>query len=189
MMSKSVANYIGSGISPKQFIDGMTKNKEAFLARYHEFTWPDEDDRAFFESLNFRDDLRCLVLCADWCGDVIRNIPVVFKAMETAGIPTEVLIKEEHPDVMAQFLTMGGEAIPIVIFSDTGGYVLGQWGPRPKHVQEVMVEFKTNHPDREAPDYEANLKVAYEEMGKRYGESTDYYQAIISELRDLIAEF
>ena len=28
-MSKSVADKLGKGISPQQFIDGMTKNKEA----------------------------------------------------------------------------------------------------------------------------------------------------------------
>lgn len=188
-MSKSLANKIGEGISPQQFMDGMTTNKDAFVSQYNEYAWSNEDDKAYFESLNFRDDLRCMILCSDWCGDVIRNIPVVFRAMETAGIPTEVLIKEQHPDVMSQFLTMGGEAIPIVIFTDTGGYVLGQWGPRPKDVQAVMVEFKKNNTDRNAPDYEGNLKAAYAEMGKHYGEGTGYYAAIISELRDLIADF
>ena len=56
----------------------------------------------------------------DWCGDVARNIPVVFRAMETAGIETEVLIMEENLDVMDQFLTMGARSIPVVIISDTG---------------------------------------------------------------------
>src|SRR5690606_13922283 len=122
------------GISAQQFIDGMTKNKETFVSNYEGFAWPSEEDKEFFESLNNRDDLRCLILMADWCGDVVKNIPVVFRALEISGIPVEVLIKEEHPDTMQQFLTLGGESIPIVIFADTGGAVLGQWGPRPAHV-------------------------------------------------------
>lgn len=166
-MAKSVADKLGRGIGPQQFIDGMTRNKETFVSLYEGFAWPSEEEKEFFESLNNRDDLRCLILMADWCGDVVRNIPVVFRALELAGMPVDVLIKEEHPDTMAQFLTLGGESIPIVIFADTGGVVLGQWGPRPAHVQEAMVAFKQANPDREAPDYEANLAAARAEIGRR----------------------
>jgi hypothetical protein len=188
-MSKNLANKLGTGLKPQQFIEGMTKNKEKFLEWYDSFQWASEDDKEFFESLNNRDDLRCLILAADWCGDVVRNIPVVFRALEISGIPTEVLIKEEHPDVMAQFLTMGGEAIPIVIFTDFSGHVLGHWGPRPKHVQEVMVKFKQENPDRNAPDYQEKIKVAREEMAKQYGEGTGYHAVIVKELRDLLSSF
>lgn len=188
-MSKSLDDKFGTGISPQQFMDGMTNNKEDFLSIYNGFEWADDDDREFFASLNYRDDLRAFILCADWCGDVVRNIPVVFRALEQTGMPVEVLIKEQHMDVMSQFLTMGGEAIPIVIFTDTGGYVLGQWGPRPAHVQEVMVQFKQNHPDREASDYQDNLKAAYAEMAQRYGEGSGYQATIVAELRDLISGF
>jgi hypothetical protein len=170
-------------------MDGMTKNHEQFLEGYNSFAWANEGDKEYFESLNNRDDLRCLILCADWCGDVIRNIPVVFRALEISGVPTEVLIKEEHPDVMAQFLTMGGEAIPIVIFTDFSGHVMGHWGPRPKNVQEVMNKFKQENPDRTAPDYDEKIKIARQEMGRQYGEGTGYHATIVSELRDLIEGF
>ncbi|GAF10760.1 thioredoxin [Paenibacillus pini JCM 16418] len=156
-MSKNLANKLDTGISPSQFMEGMQKNQEAFISGYEQFSWTNESDREFFESLKFRDDLRVMILAADWCGDVVRNVPVVFRALETADIPTEVLILEENFDVMDQFLTMGGRGVPIVIFLDTGGYVLGHWGPRPKHVQEVMVNFKKENPDREAPDYQDKM--------------------------------
>ncbi|GIQ61818.1 hypothetical protein PACILC2_03860 [Paenibacillus cisolokensis] len=86
-------------------------------------------------------------------------------------------------------MTMGGRAIPIVIFADTGGHVLGQWGPRPKHVQEVMTQFKLNNPDREAPDYQEKLAETRKEMMRRYGEGTDYQAVIIKELRSLLESF
>jgi hypothetical protein len=188
-MSKNVSAKLGKGLNPQQFIDAMTKNKEQFESWYNQFEWKNEDDRAFFEQLNNRDDLRCLILAADWCGDVVRNVPVVFRALENSGMPVEVFIMEEHTDLMDQFLTMGGRAIPIVIFADTGGFVLGHWGPRPKHVQEVMVEFKKNNPDREAPDYQEKIAAARQEMGRRYGEGTGYQDTIVKELRELISTF
>jgi hypothetical protein len=67
--------------------------------------------------------------------------------------------------------------------------VLGQWGPRPQHVQEVMIEFKRLNPDREAADYQENIAVARQEMGKRYGEGTESHATIIRELRELISGY
>lgn len=188
-MGKNLAEKLGKGLEPQQFIDAMTKNQDKFLDWYNRFEWSSEDDRAFFESLSNRDDLRCLILAADWCGDVVRNVPVVFRALEHSGIPVEVLIMEQHTETMDQFLTMGGRAIPIVIFVDTGGFVLGTWGPRPKRVQEVMTQFKLANPDRNAPDYDEKIKIARAEMGARYGEGTDYQTVIVQELRELLSAF
>ncbi len=187
-MAIMVADKLGKGISPQQFMDGMTRNKDTFMSYYNEYAWQSEDDKAFFESLNNRDDLRVLILMADWCGDVVKNVPVIFRALEISGIPTEVLIKEEHPDTMAKFLTLGGESIPIVILADTGGAVLGQWGPRPQYIQEPMVAFKQANPDREAPDYQDNLAETRAEIGRRYGEGTGYQALVVREFRELISK-
>jgi hypothetical protein len=188
-MAVNLSAKLRTGISPKSFMDGMTKNKEKFMELYEGFEWKNEEDREFFQSLNNRDDLRCFILAADWCGDVVKNVPAVFRMLEEAGIPTEVLVMEEHLDVMDQFLTMGGRAIPKVIITDTGGYVLGDWGPRPEHVQEVMTKFKQANPDRNAADYDEKIKLARQEMGQRYGEGTAYQQWIAAELRELISAF
>jgi hypothetical protein len=188
-MSTNLATKLRTGLKPQEFIDGMTKNQEKFVEWYDAFSWENEEDKEFFESLNNRDDLRCLILMADWCGDVVRNVPAVFRALEISGIPVEVLIKEEHPDVMAQFLTGGGEAIPIVIFTDFSGHVLGHWGPRPGHVQAVMNQFKKENPDRTAADYNEKIQVARQEMGRQYGEGIGYQTVIVKELRDLLSSF
>lgn len=188
-MAKNVANYIGKGIAPQQFVEGMTKNKEKFVDWYERFRWEREEDREFFRSLAFRDDLRCLILAADWCGDVVRNVPVLFKVLEETKMPVEVMIQEQFMDLMDQFLTMGGRAIPVAIFTDTGGHVLGTWGPRPAHVQEVMIAFKQENPDREAPDYQEKLQVARQEMMRRYGDDTAYQTVIVQELRELLSKF
>ncbi len=186
-MSRNVSDYLGKGISPEQFIEGMTKNREAFTDWLNAFEWENEETRAFFESIGFRDDLRCLIIAADWCGDVVRNVPVLFQALKATGMPVEVMIMEQHTDLMDQFLTMGGRSIPVALIVDTGGVVLGQWGPRPAHVQAVMKQFKQENPDREAPDYQANIAVARQEMGRQYGEGTGYQKVIVNELRELLS--
>ncbi|ASS66751.1 MULTISPECIES: thioredoxin family protein [unclassified Paenibacillus] len=186
-MAKQIADKLSKGITPQQFREGMTKNKEAFESWYDRFEWESEDDREFFESLNNRDDLRVLILMADWCGDVVRNVPAVLRALENSGVPVEVLIMEEHLDTMDQFLTMGGRSVPIVIVADTGGHVLGQWGPRPARIQEPMVRFKQENTDREAPDYQDNLAETRKEIMRRYGEDAAYQKEVVRELRELFS--
>ncbi|WP_067621456.1 thioredoxin family protein [Alicyclobacillus acidiphilus] len=187
-MTVNMASYLGKGLSPQQFIDSMTRNREAFTDWYRRFDWPSDDSKEFFHNLAERStDLHCVVIAADWCGDVVRNVPVVFRLMETASIPAEVLILEEHLDLVDKhFLTMGGRSIPIVLFVQGDGEIVGRWGPRPSYVQEVMVEFKQNYPDKSAPDYEDNLKRARAELIRRYGEGTEYQPLVVSEIQTLL---
>lgn len=186
-MSQQLGNYLGKGISPREFIDGMTKNQEAFRSWQEQFAWNDAELEGFFESLNNRDDLRCLIIAADWCGDVVRNVPVLLAAMEKAGIPTEIFVMEQHLELIDQFLVMGGRSIPVVLFTDTGGHLLTKWGPRPSYVQEPMVAFKRDNPNREAADYQDNLAAARKEIMARYGEGTGYHKLILEELRDALS--
>ncbi|MFD2115423.1 thioredoxin family protein [Paenibacillus yanchengensis] len=185
-MTINLALKLGTGKSPQQFIDGMSKNQEQFLQWQQRFAWSSADDQQFFEALQSRADLHCYILMADWCGDVVRNIPVVFQLMETSAIPVEVLVMEEHLETMDQFLTLGGRSIPVVIFTNTAGDVLGKWGPRPAYIQEPMVAFKQNNPDREAADYATNLTETRAEIMRRYGEDTAYQADIVREIRSLL---
>lgn len=185
----NLAHKFGQGITPRQFMEGMQQNKAEFTAGYEAFKWMHEEDQAFFKSLNYRDDLRVLILAADWCGDVVRNVPVVFRALEESGLETEVLILEEHQDTMDHFLTMGGRSVPIIILTDTGGHVLGSWGPRPQHVQELMIQFKQANPDREAPDYAEKIGVVRQQMAEKYKEGGGVNASVVSELRALISGF
>ncbi|MNI51502.1 hypothetical protein D3C73_1062310 [compost metagenome] len=114
---------------------------------------------------------------------------MVFRILETAGIKTEVLILEENQELMDDFLTMGGRSVPVVIFADTGGYVLGHWGPRPEHVQSLMRAFKQENSDREAPDYDSKIAEVRKAMGQAYGEGTESHAVIVKELRSLISGF
>jgi len=184
-----VASKIGTGITPEQFLSGMQKNQEAFKSWYDRFEWTSAEDQEWFASLGDRDDLRCLIIAADWCGDAVRNVPVVLHALEASGMPVEIMIKEQHEDLLDEFLTLGGRSIPIVIFADTGGYVLGTWGPRPAYVQEAMVQFKRDNTDSSAPDYAEKAAAVRSEILRRYGEDTAYQALVIRELRELLSSF
>lgn len=187
-MAENVQAAFEAGMAPQEFIDKMTRNQDKFLDWGERFTWMDEAAQAYIAGLRGKTDVRCLIIAAEWCGDVVRNVPVVLKVAEAAGIETRMLIMEEHLDVMDRFLTYGGRSIPVVLFIDQDGEVISKWGPRPAYVQEPMARFKQENQDPQAPDYQEKLTAARAEVVKRYGEDTGYQVLIVKELRDLLEQ-
>ncbi|MBJ9987873.1 thioredoxin family protein [Paenibacillus sp. S28] len=195
----NLKHKIGQGIPPQQFIDGMqnrtmetsniTNTKERFISVYENFTWAQEDQKVFFTTLNNPSDLHCLILCTDWCPDVIWNVPLLFRVMEQSGISTEVLLMEKHLETMDLFLTDGGRNQPIAVFLNASGDVLGRWGARPAYIQAVMDRFKKNNPNKQAANYKEKLNLTYRKIGDLYQVNNEYQEVILRELRDLFTTF
>jgi len=180
-MMNNVGQYLNHGISPESFRAGMTRNEEKFSEYYDGFHL-DAHSLDAISKLQLSSQLKCLIIAADWCGDVVRNIPVVVQLMQHFKIPTEIFIMEENLSFIDSFLTFGGRSIPVVLFTDESGDVLGQWGPRPQHVQEVMAEFKETHTDKNHPDYDSDMQATKSEMMIRYGDDMAYQSTIVDEL-------
>jgi hypothetical protein len=80
-----------------------------------------------------------LVLSEGWCGDASQSLPVM-KALAdlNPNIQLRVLLRDENPELMDQYLTNGiARSIPKLIALDPEtGTVLFTWGPRPATLQE-----------------------------------------------------
>lgn len=166
-------------------LSNIPNTKEQCIRNYDEFVWGTDDHQRFFTTLSHRSDLHCFILCTDWCPDVIWNAPVLFRVMEESGIPTEVLIMEEHLDTMDHFLVDGGRPQPIAVFLSENGDVMAKWGARPAYIQAVMDEFRMTHPDRQSSEYQEAIQDIYREIGQLYHDGTKYQDAMIQELREL----
>ena len=83
-----------------------------------------------------------LVITEPWCGDSLAIFPVVAKLFIEAGCEIRVVRRDEHPDLIDQFLTNGGRAIPIVIVLDDQYRERFHWGPRPKPAQDIVMGHK-----------------------------------------------
>lgn len=84
-----------------------------------------------------------IVLAETWCGDAAQNIAQI--AAMTAineNIELKILLRDENLDIMDQFLTNGGRAIPKLIAIDAQKNVLFQWGPRPQAIQDEFYRMK-----------------------------------------------
>src|SRR5690606_2384859 len=86
-----------------------------------------------------------LVITEGWCGDAAQNIPAIEKiAAESPNIETRYVLRDENLELMDQYLTDGGRAIPKLIAIDADSVeVLFDWGSRPAPAQELFLELKS----------------------------------------------
>jgi len=87
--------------------------------------------------------VRVVAIAEDWCGDVVKHVPVLERmARAAAGLQVRFVSREQHPQVFARFLTNGGEAIPKFIFLSEAWVECGNWGPMPSSLRELIARGK-----------------------------------------------
>lgn len=98
------------------------------------------------EFLSLNNPLIWLVITEAWCGDAAQICPVIAKlAGINSNIDLKFILRDEHPEIMNEYLTNGGKSIPILVCLDaTTLKPLGHWGPRPQKAQEMVLEHKKN---------------------------------------------
>ncbi|MCC5940356.1 MAG: thioredoxin family protein [Balneolaceae bacterium] len=88
-----------------------------------------------------------LVITEAWCGDAAQSLPVIqMMAEQTKKIQSRYILRDEHLEIMDQFLTNGkSRSIPKLVALDARTLdVLGTWGPRPNEGQLFFDELRSN---------------------------------------------
>jgi hypothetical protein len=85
-----------------------------------------------------------LVITEGWCGDAAQNLPVLhLLAQEFKVIELKLILRDEHLEVMDQYLTNGSRSIPKLICLEKDSlkekFV---WGPRPAVLQDIVIQMK-----------------------------------------------
>ncbi len=87
--------------------------------------------------------VRVVAIAEDWCGDVVRHVPVLERMAQAApALQVRYVSRGQHPEVFARFLTNGGEAIPKFIFLSEAWAECGNWGPMPAALRELIARGK-----------------------------------------------
>jgi hypothetical protein len=122
---------------------------------------------------------RILVLSEDWCGDASNTVPVLARiATDAPQLELRILKRDENLDLMDLYLTNGSRSIPLAIVLDGKGDSVGQWGPRPVELQEMVI--------REKWAGERPMSEIYKDTRRWY--ATDRGVTTIRELIDRIEE-
>ena len=84
-----------------------------------------------------------LILTEGWCGDAAQCLPFINKIAELSSlVRVKLILRDENLELMDQYLTDGGRGIPKLICLDKDLIEIGTWGPRPRPMQDLMLENK-----------------------------------------------
>lgn len=102
-----------------------------------------------------------LVITEAWCGDAAQNIPLLAKlAAIHPYIQLKLVMRDENLELIDQFLTNGGRAIPILLVIDEKQQLIFKWGPRPAKAQAMVAAYKQN-PTVSFDEFKVQLQLWY----------------------------
>lgn len=86
-----------------------------------------------------------LLITEAWCGDASNTVPIIALAASiNPAIDLRIMVRDEHPEIMEHYLTIGSKSIPILVVFDNDFNELAKWGPRPTACQQLVIESKQN---------------------------------------------
>lgn len=156
----SVARYSGCVFLPRKPLKGRieteTVDKETFskgkpfteytdspefLEAYHQVSLSPEDQE-FFSSFK----LKVLCISEEWCKDCGREVPLIAYISDTAQWEMRVFKRDENPDLMDEYTTLGLRRIPVFVFFNTDFGEVGRFIEKPpegKTTLQVLKEILT----------------------------------------------
>jgi hypothetical protein len=104
-----------------------------------------------------------LVLSEGWCGDAAASVPILECLADASPIlRMRILLRDDHTDLMDQFLTNGGRSIPKLIAMEAeSGRVLFSWGPRPEPAQKLVNDWKSKAEPEPYSEFVKSLQLWY----------------------------
>ncbi|MEO5953399.1 MAG: thioredoxin family protein, partial [Chloroflexia bacterium] len=132
-----------------EFAAGMKENQEKFATNLLNADLG-PDIQAKLEGAN--NSVRAVVIAEDWCGDVLRYIPVLMKLTELTNWQVRVFYRDQNLDLMDNWLKDGKhKAIPVIAFFDENWNELGYYQEKPASVYideaNAIAEFGRIHAD------------------------------------------
>lgn len=91
--------------------------------------------------------IKWVVLTEPWCGDAAPSLPVIqLIAAYHPVLELEILLRDEHLDLMNHYLTDGAQSIPKLIqYTNGSDRAHAHWGPRPQGAAQLIAEYKAAH--------------------------------------------
>jgi len=119
------------------------------------------------------------VITEAWCGDSAQNLPILAKIGEASEgkIQLKIVLRDENPDIMNNYLTNGSRSIPILAAFDKDGREIFRWGPRPAGAQQLMTEWKNDPAGKSFEDFEIDMQQWY---------NRDKGESLLAELTPLL---
>ncbi|MDE2785596.1 MAG: thioredoxin family protein [Chloroflexota bacterium] len=186
-----------SVVTPERYSQGMTydqymetvKVNKARIEEYYSNVSLDSDQTARLQELASRDNgpSRMMVIGEDWCGDVVRELPVLARVAEAAGLELRIFPRDENHDIMNEFLKEGlYMSIPVAVFYDRGHEYICHWIERSEAANreqgEIEAAIRSEQPDISDQDF------GRQRRARTAARAGDWQKATVDELVGLLQE-
>lgn len=178
--------WFEKGISIEEYQRSLEKHKEGFHQIYDQFHIP-EKDQAFIQQLKQK-NWRIIVLAEPWCGHCMLNIPVLQRLAESANLPVKILPRDQHLELMDQYLTNGKRVIPIFVFINEHGEEVAKWGPVASKTKEFVEQHKKDLPPKNAEDYDEKFQSLIQLTSKTFIEDETFRNASYEEIKQTLQQ-
>jgi len=186
IMMKTEQQYFEESMTMAEYMEQMTTNlKEPSFKIYENFKVNPEDE--VFQLLKAK-KLHILAITEDWCGDAMLNNPVIRKIAEEADLEIRCAFRDADTDLIDRYLTNGGRGIPIYLFLNAQGEVVGKWGPRAKELQQLVMDSRAELPAKDDPSFEEKQKEMYTNLQKKYVEDPQCAKWVYEDMKAVITE-
>jgi len=110
---------------------------------------------------SLKNNFTFLVIAEGWCGDAAQIMPILNKIAESSSkIELKIVLRDDNPELMDEFLTNGGKAIPKTIIVDSNNKVINSWGPRPSIATQMVQDYKEQNGGLDA-EFKKDLQIWY----------------------------
>ena len=184
--SAATPERFAQGFTYADYINQIKVNKARFDDFYNNFKITPEETQALQELVHrAAGPTKMLVLGEDWCGDVIRGMPVLARIAEAGGLEMRVFPRDEHHDIMNEFLKNGEwMSIPVAVFYTKDHQYICHWIERPavaeSEMREIEEAIRAETPDITEQDF------GRERRARTAAKAGDWQRASVTEIIELL---
>lgn len=143
LVEQLVANNSTTGNDKSEAMVNYTMLNDRRMKRWDKTVKVSEEDKATIEAYNKK--ATWLLISESWCGDAAHIVPAINKVAElNNSIDLRIVLRDDNPELMDEFLTNGGKAIPKLIIIENED-VVNTFGPRPSEATQLVVDYKAKH--------------------------------------------
>jgi thiol-disulfide isomerase/thioredoxin len=141
---ENLKERFNQGQSFQEYLTAVKENKSLWENNYRQFEVPPQTKKILS---GIKQKFYVLAITEDWCGDSVRNLPVIAKLVETLPDSELRVIKRDlNMDLMERYALNGIKKIPTVVFLDENFKEMAVWIEKPGNAGQLQERFK-NDPD------------------------------------------
>lgn len=137
-VSELLKEKFAAGMSAEAFEATLGEHAEMFRHYYAKAAV-----EAFAERAAGVPELRIIVISEPWCLDTFAVVPPILKLLgDNSRVQIRFVARDQNPDLMDQYLTRGGRAIPKLVVMDADFNEYFNLGPRPQAAQQIYEDHR-----------------------------------------------